>query len=205
MLPVMGRLAWLAAVSTVLAGLNGILRLVNPEGIWKTYGIPCQDGKMGRFLQQMNGVVLVGHSLGLYLTLFTTLPPVKAIGISLLPRFLYLAAFCLSANKSDVGVEGNFLSINTLTMAWAVLSMTTGVGNPVMAATLFSTMALVKAAFLLDKPAEATKKFLGRDLTGTSFVTNASKLLRDYTIRVCLTNLLVLLPFLFQKIGQNCS
>ena len=165
-IPVTGNLSLLSGVAVALVGLNGLLMLASPGALDGIFGIQVKEGTIGRYIQQSNGAILLGQSIGLFLTLFTKLSPIKAIGLSLLPRLLYFTFFCVKANLSKNLMAGNFLSINTLTMAWAIFSMTVGVGRPTWAASVFCTMALFKATYLLTLPAKATKKYLGRDLTG---------------------------------------
>lgn len=156
-----------AKLCTGFVAFNGISLLAAPVPfVKKQYKIDVEKDSLETYLLKAIGVISIGMSVNIYLSLIEAMTAQKAMGFALLPRFLYvLKSSLIGKDLEKLGGSKKFLSTNEVVMAWTTFSLLTGAGNPIVSAKVFSCMALLKGSFFVVNPVGAAKKFLGLDVS----------------------------------------
>jgi hypothetical protein len=153
-------------VSSVLGILNGIMYLFFTDRLEKIYGYVTEPGSQPRFVHRGVGAIALGQGLSMHFALIRKASPLTAIGVALLPRLLLSYYLTLIGEKRSY--VGNFLKTNTALMTWVCLSVFIGVGNPPVAAKVFTTFAVFKGAYLSLAPVSAAKRFFETDVSNNA-------------------------------------
>jgi len=143
--------------------LHGVALILAPTlFVEKFYQIDIEKDSFETYLLKAIGAISMGVSVNVYLSLIQNMTAQRAMGFSLLPRFLYvLKSSLLGQDIEKLGGSKKFLSTNEVVMGWTTFSLLTGAGNPIVSAKVFSCMALLKGAFFVLNPVAASNKFLG--------------------------------------------
>jgi hypothetical protein len=160
----MSRINAITHVSSVLGILNGIMYLFFTDRLENIYsGFVTEPGSQPRFVHRGVGAIALGQGLSMHFALIRKASPLTAIGVALLPRLLLSYYLTLIGEKRSY--VGNFLKTNTALMTWVCLSVFLGVGNPPVAAKVFTTFAVVKGLYLSLAPVSAAKRFFETDVS----------------------------------------
>jgi hypothetical protein len=146
---------------------NGASLLLSPIAfLQKLYKIDIEKDSLETYLLQAIGAISIGMSVNVYLSLIQNMTAQKAMGFSLLVRFLYvLKSSLLGKDLKRLGGSKQFLSTNEVVMGWTTFSLLSGAGNPIVSAKVFSCLAFLKGLFLVVNPVAASNKFLGVDVS----------------------------------------
>jgi hypothetical protein len=158
-----------AKLSCGLLAFNGVSLVLAPiVFMGSLYKIRMEKDTLETYLLQAIGAISIGMALNIFLVLLQNMPVQRAMGFALFPRLLFVMKSSLFGNDlKKVGGSKQFLSINTIFMSWATVSLLTGVGNPIMASRVFSSLAFVKGAFLVVNPVKAATKAFGIHVSET--------------------------------------
>jgi hypothetical protein len=149
-----------AHVTSVLSVSQGLMDLVVATKRSDSGGSGTADPPSPPpFLNQALGAVALGHGISLHFLLIRKSSPLIAIGTSLLPR-LALSFYWLVANRNRHPFVSRAVKVNTVMMSWVCLSVLTGIGNPAIAARVFTTVACLKGLFLALAPVAACAEIL---------------------------------------------
>lgn len=158
-------LTLLAKIFSALTALKGSALVVAPKTVGrKVFGVDAGEETFPVYLVQAIGAIAVGIGINLSLAVLGKVSVQQAMGFGLLPRLLFVLKSFLLGTFDELGFKKRFLSVNTLVMSWCIFSLLTGKGSPVVAAKVFSSMALLKAVFLILRPANASENFFGVDV-----------------------------------------
>lgn len=156
-----------ATASSALLVLNGAALILIPLTVMgDIYGIDIEEETMSTYLLRAIGAISIGAGVNVFLAIIGNLPAERAMGYALLPRLLLVLKSFLTGTFDKLGMQKRFLSFNTVVMCWSTFSLLTGMGNPLVAAKVFSSMAMLKAAFLILRTEAASKKYFGVDVGG---------------------------------------
>jgi uncharacterized protein YjeT (DUF2065 family) len=146
--------------------INGLALMFAPV-LWtdSLYYTGIEEDTFEVYLLRAIGAISVGMGVNVYLTVLRNMPVERAMGFALLPRLLFLSLSFLLRKYDSLGVGKIFLSANTIVMSWTTFSLLSGVGNPVIAAKLFSSLAVLKGALLTIRPNIGAKKFFALDIS----------------------------------------
>jgi len=162
----LSRINAVAHISSALGIANGIMYLFFTERLEKIYGLVTEPGSQPRFVHKGIGAIALGQGISLHMALIRKCSPLTAIGAALLPRLFLSYYLTLTGEKRSY--VGKFLKTNTALMTWVCLSVFTGVGNPPVAAKVFTTFAIVKGSYLAFAPVSGSKRFFETDVSNNA-------------------------------------
>lgn len=157
------RISAVAQLASVLGITHGIMYLFFTDRLEKIYGDVTEPGSQPRFVHKGIGAIALGQGLSLHMALIRKSSTMTAIGVALLPRLLLSYYLTLTGDKRSY--VSNFLKTNTALMTWVVLTAFTGIGNPPVAAKVFTTFAIGKGLYLALAPVAASKRFFETDVS----------------------------------------
>jgi len=117
------------------------------------------------YLLRALGCLSLGTSIFVAATLLFDVPATQAMGWSLLPRVVFWLGSIVFGVHEKVGVQNTrILLITVFATVWSCLSLSFGLGNPVVSAGIFATVALGKSVLFVVDPAMGARKFFGMNV-----------------------------------------
>jgi len=151
-------LSIVAVPNVVMKNLYQIRDYQNPASNYN-------NNMFSSYLLRALGCLSLGTSIFVAATLLFDVPATQAMGWSLLPRVVFWLGSIVFGVHEKVGVQNTrILLITVFATVWSCLSLSFGLGNPVVSAGIFATVALGKSVLFVVDPAMGARKFFGMNV-----------------------------------------